>query len=77
METGVKKPQLKDGVNKPLFGGLLVKTRLAYSVFMNYEKQTDFYQAGIAYSVFMNYEKQTEFYQESWSRSRSWSWSRS
>ena len=39
----VKKPQLKDGVNKPMFGGLLVKTRLAHSAFMNYEKQTDIY----------------------------------
>ena len=34
-------------MNKPQFGGLVVKTLLAYSIYMNYEKQTDFYQDGI------------------------------
>ena len=46
-KQGAKKYQDGIGTDKPLLDGLVVKTLLAYSVFMNYEKQNDFNQAGI------------------------------
>ena len=53
IETGVKKPQHKDGMNMAQFGRHVDKTRLAYSVYTNYKEQTDFYEDGI----------ETDFYQ--------------
>ena len=41
-----KKYQDRIGTDKPLFGGLKIKTRLGYSVFKNYEKQNNFAKDG-------------------------------